>query len=73
MEPIRFNHVVSGEIVESDVIITTPEEWALSPESLSGAWSVFHDEEENRILANRLLGVPVFTSSPSAPARAVDL
>jgi hypothetical protein len=73
MEPVRFNHIVVGEIVESDLIITTPEEWAQMPESQTGAWSVFHDETENRILANRLLGVPVFTGSPSAPTRAVDL
>jgi hypothetical protein len=54
---IRFNHVVAGEIVESDVIEATPDEWEDFPESKTGAWSVHKNSD--RVIANRLVGVPV--------------
>lgn len=61
MKRFRFNHIVVGEIVESDVIeISSIEEWRDLPESETGAWSVLTDAETGRVLANRLVGIPVF-------------
>jgi hypothetical protein len=60
MTRIRFNHIVADEIVESDLIEATPEEWEESPESKTGAWSAW--KEPGRVIANRLVGVPVFVN-----------
>lgn len=59
MDRYSFNIIVEGEIVESDLIEATPEEWKDAPESMTGAWSVLFDSDNSRILANRLVGVPV--------------
>lgn len=61
LKTTRFNHIVVGEIVESDVIEATREEWESSEESKTGDWSIH--VEGGRVLANRLRGVPVIQPS----------
>ena len=78
MEHTRFNQIVpvdnegTTEIVESDVIQASITEWEESPESQTGAWSVSVDLETGRVLANRLLGVPVI-HLPATSASAIGL
>jgi hypothetical protein len=39
MEHVRFKHQLpGGEVLESDVIVTTPELWPELPQSRSGNW-----------------------------------
>lgn len=60
MNRYRFNHIVVGEIVESDLIETgSIEEWKGLPQSSTGDWSTYTDRDTGRVLANRIVGVPV--------------
>lgn len=71
MERYRFNHAAAGEIVESDLIEATPEEWEDCPESKTGAWTVLIDGR--RVLANRLVGIPIVRQLLSASGSPVNL
>jgi hypothetical protein len=48
----RFRFRLSGEVIESEVIIAAPAEWARSPESEDPRWSVWRGE--HRVIANSL-------------------
>jgi hypothetical protein len=40
MERYRYRFPIAGELIEVDVIITSPAAWAASPESAEPRWSV---------------------------------
>ncbi len=39
MPKVRFRHNENGQIVETDLVICRPEEWAERPESRDQAWA----------------------------------
>jgi hypothetical protein len=60
MKRYTFRHrIYTGEIAESDLIITTPREWNGSVEEMGGSWCVIRDEDAGQVLALKLvLGMP---------------
>ncbi len=57
MRRITFRHRVEGEVVESELIVATKDEWATLAQADDPSWCLARTDRF--IFANRLLGVPV--------------
>jgi hypothetical protein len=65
----RFHHGIDvghgPEVVESDLIIASPDEWDGSPEQLSGDWCAIRDGRRILALRLELSGPPYEIPAPS--------
>ena len=64
---IRFRHIFDGEIVETDVITCSRDQWAARPESRDKSWSVVNLPRA-RVQAVQLC-LPVNAFKPTAASK----